>query len=206
MNHAILHLSLDGPLEALPWNVDFNARGIVMLKANSTREARSYFKAYPVLLVLVDLPQEETPEQAGMLTELAAQRDALAPPPLLGLYAGELTAARRAALANCGVDDLICREDPERFLVWHVEMLLLLNELRRFEQTRLDVTALAKSTRDQLHDLSQPLSAVQGRLQLMAARCAEGDPNQQTFQDLVRLILDVSRHVMEIQQLHRKYS
>jgi signal transduction histidine kinase len=109
-------------------------------------------------------------------------------------------------LAEAGIDGLLGANDPTRFLLYQLDLLRRLAELKRFEGSQSGVQDLAKRTRETLHDLSQPLSAVQGRLQLMAAKCSNDDPNQQYYADLVRQVFEITNHVVKIQQIQRDAS
>jgi signal transduction histidine kinase len=206
MTQAILHIGLDGPAAPLPWNYDFNGRGVVLLRPANSSESLAYFKAYSIILVLMDLPGVFSAMQLDLIRQLSAARPVEAPPPVIGIYPDDFNHQSRGELVAAGVDDLISRRDPERFLLWRLDLLLALSGLRHFEQTRLEIGELARSTREQLHDMSQPLSALQGRLQLLASKSGPEDPNAKYFQEMVGLILNVSKHVAEIQQLHRQYS
>jgi hypothetical protein len=63
---------------------------------------------------------------------------------------------------------------------------------------------LARATRPLLHNLCQPLSALQGRLQLLHAKCPADDPLKPTYESLVGLALEVSKILRQIQDLHRR--
>jgi hypothetical protein len=174
------------------------------MAVRSLAEAMQYSKVYHVLMILVDLGGGvETIAQ-----ELGKALDATggAKPPILGLTANRPAPEEMANLAQAGLVDIITADDPEPFFLWRLDLLRQLDDLRQYEKSRMDVGELAKQTRIHLHDMSQPLSAVQGRLQLMAAKCPPGDPNAKMYEDLVRLAFDITHQVMEIQQLHRQFS
>jgi len=205
MSHYLLYVSPEQRREELPWPVDLLSWGIVLLHARNVREAVHYCRAYKLIMVLLELPAAGQPAEEAVAA-IAAAAGADHPFPILGVAQAPFSDEERRRLALAGMVDMILRGDPEQFIRWRLETLTALSELRRFEQAHASVADLASRTRSQLHDLSQPLSAVQGRLQLLAARCPSSDPNSQTFQDLVRLIFDVTHQVMEIQQIHRQFS
>ncbi len=204
MSHYVLYVSQDesvGPA----WPLDLASRGVVVLTASNMRQAVAYCRAYPLMLALIEIGSYDEAWREG----LARIREAFAEnsrPRLVGVQSGELTDAERAALAENGLDGLVSRRDPERFVVDTIELLQRLEELGQFEQTRMDVGQLAKSTREQLHELTQPLSAIQGRLQLLAATCPPDDPNAKNLNDLVQLSFKVSNFLAQMQQFHRKFS
>jgi len=206
MNHYLLHVSLQGKPEPQPWQERLTERKVIVLRAASLREAVQYCRVYNLLMVLLEFEACSAAVQEAAATLAATAPDGGQPSPVLGLSGAALSEGQRNALAAAGLVDLLARDDPEPFMRWRIELLATLSELRHFEQSRMNVSTLATDTRAHLHDLSQPLSAVQGRLQLMAAQCPPDDPNAAMFQELVRLIFEVSRQVMAIHQLHRQFS
>src|SRR5690606_3164049 len=125
-------------------------------------------------------------------------------PPLFVVTLFEASAAQRSALAEAEVDFVVSASDPAPFLQFQMRTLLDAAELKLLQDQRLGIKDLAKRTRESLHALSQPLSAVQGRLQLMAAKCAQEDPNAKYLADLVKQVFEVTHQVMKIQQIHRE--
>jgi signal transduction histidine kinase len=205
MSQHLLHFIVQGDDRRLPWDVDLTKRRILQLKARSATDAQSLCSAYPMTMIVADLTSwsEEARDALAGLSFAEGHRR----PAVVGLLRFEATHEERREMGGAGLDALLHEQDSERAFLWPLEMLQLLGELSRFEQTRADVSQLANETRHKLHDLSQPLSAIQGRLQLMAAQAnRSNDPNAQCLQDLVRLIFEVSRQLMEIQRLHRVYS
>jgi signal transduction histidine kinase len=203
-SEQILHFMVPDGDRPLPWELGLSRRRIVLLKARSPREAAAMGRAYPLMMILADLTTwDESCRKT--LEELQNADEQRRRPPVVGLLRFDPTPEQRAELSAC-MDALVHESDPERALLWPIEMLKLIGELSQFEQSRLDVNQLAQQTRQMLHDLSQPLSALQGRLQLMAAKAAEDDPNAECLRDLVRLIFEVSRQVMELQRVHRVFT
>lgn len=206
MSHYILYVSPGrSNQESLSWQQDLTSRGIVLLRAGNLREAVCCCRAYHLMIVFLELDRrgESARESVETLMNASANGNH---PPVIGVSYGPLPEEEVQSLAMAGMVDIVLENDPDPFILWHLETLTALADLRHFEQARMDASELANQTRMHLHELSQPLSAVQGRLQLLAARCPSGDPNEKTYQDLVRLIFEVTHQVMEIQQLHRQFS
>lgn len=203
MNHHLLHLKLSQTNGQIPWPVDLTSLNIVVLEAKSPKEAQTYIRAYDLMTLLVELDSGDDEACACLrdLNQMLADKQSTCA--LVGLAAAPLTANQRQALAESGLSLLLTRDDPIQFLLWHIDMLRRLCELSQFEKTRMDVGSLASQTRKRLHDISQPLSALQGRLQLMASKCDQQDPNAAYLNEMVKLIFEVSRQLMEIQQMHR---
>lgn len=205
MNQYLLHVSPSLERKLPPWHSDLFKRSIVVLSVRSFAEALQYCKVYSVMMIMLEI-EDLDGELAQLSAALAEVDPQVARPPLVGIMAARPGAEDLTRLAEVGIVDLVTAEDPEPFILWRLELLHQLHELERFEKSRMDVGELARRTRIILHDMSQPLSAVQGRLQLIAAKCPAGDPNHQTYHDLVRLAFDVTHQLMEIQQLHRQFS
>jgi signal transduction histidine kinase len=201
----ILHYLVQSGERALPWKLDTAARRIVLLKARTLNEVATMARVYPIMVVIADLTRWDDDARravAGIETATKGKQR----PMVIGLLRFEPDREQRHELIAAGLDGAMNAEDPDRFLLWSIETLAHLSELSRFEQSRVDVKELALQTRQKLHDLSQPLSAIQGRLQLMAAKADPGDANTPALHEMVRLILEVSKQVMELQRLHRTYS
>lgn len=206
MSHYVLYVSLGrSDQESLSWQQDLTSRGIVLLRAGNLREAVCCCRAYHLMMIFLEL-DEMGESSVHESVETLVNASTGHRPPVVGVTRGSLPEEEVRALATAGMVDIMLQGDPDHFILWRLEILTALDDLRRFEQARMDVSELANKTRLHLHELSQPLSAVQGRLQLLAARCPTGDPNEKTYQDLVRLIFEVTHQVMEIQQLHRQFS
>lgn len=213
MNYYLLHVTADSERPMPAWQTNLFNRGIVVMPARTLQEALQYARVYNVLLILIDLVSDDWGlDRIREILDATAARAAEAPqpqpppPPIIGVTESRPDAETLDRMAQAGLADVIASEDPEAFILWKLDLLLQLSGLRHFEQSRMEIGELSRQTRIHLHDLSQPLSAIQGRLQLMAAKCPAGEPNAQMYQELVRLAFDVTGHLMEIQQLHRQFS
>lgn len=204
MSHYVLYVSQNeagGPA----WPLDLASRGVVVLTATNMAQAVPYCRAYPLMLLLVEIENYDDAWRAafarirGVIAEESHTR-------LIGVQHGELSDSERASLAENGIDGLVSIRDPECFVIDTIELLKRLAELSEFEQTRMDVGQLATKTREQLHELTQPLSAIQGRLQLLAAMCPPTDPNSKNLNELVQLSFKVSNFLSQMQQFNRKFS
>lgn len=204
MNHHLLHVSAQACRQTPPpWQANLFKLGMVVMPVRTLPEALQYSKVYNAMMIVLEIESPETmaPEIQAALAAVEGPR-----PPIMGLVATRPCPQTMARLAEAGVADLVAEDDPEAFILWRLDLLRRLSELARFEQSKMDVSELARRTRVILHDLSQPLSAVQGRLQLMAAKCPSSDPNAAVYNELVRLAFDVTHQLMQIQQLHRQFS
>lgn len=204
MSHYVLYVS-QNEASAPAWPLDLASRGVVALTATNMPQAVPYCRAYPLMLLLVEIENFDDAWREGFARIRAALAEG-GHTRLVGVQRGELSDSDRAALAENGLDGIFSCRDPERFVIDTIELLKRLAELSEFEQTRMDVGQLATKTREQLHELTQPLSAIQGRLQLLAAMCPPTDPNSKNLNELVQLSFKVSNFLSRMQQFHRKFS
>lgn len=204
-NSHLLHFLVGGEDRPLPWPMDLTSLHIVLLRARNAGEARALVRAYPMMMMIADVDRWDEQAQPA-IEEMRQISTNGSRPAMIAMLRFEPDRELRRTLERIGVDGVILHDDPERFIRWQIEMLAQLHALAAFEQARMDVSVLASQTRQKLHDLSQPLSAIQGRLQLMAAKADRDDPNSQCLHELVRLTFSVSHQVMEIQRIHRSYS
>jgi len=70
----------------------------------------------------------------------------------------------------------------------------------------MTVQRLANETRKKVHDLSQPLAALQGRLQILQSKTPAEDPQKEKIDLMVKLTFEIGRHLRELQEFHRQYS
>ncbi|HOE96690.1 MAG TPA: hypothetical protein PLS90_01185 [Candidatus Sumerlaeota bacterium] len=193
------------PAQALPWQEPLEQFPCSLLRTKTLHEAKTYCRAYPLVMALVRF-HERTPELVDAVRDLAAAIPEGKRLALIGLSDQPLAAADRAELCAAGLCDFLAAEDPPAIVLWRLEILSLLADLDQFAKARMDVGELAKKTRERLHDMSQPLTAVQGRLQLLAAKATPEDPNAEYYREMVRLMAAATRQIAEMQQLHRAFS
>lgn len=204
MSHYVLYVSQTDST-APAWPLDLSSRGVVTLNATSMQQAVPYCRAYPLMLLLIEIENYDDAWREGF-ARIREAMNGTGKTRLIGVQRGELSDSERAMLAENGLEGLVSARDPDCFVIELIELLKRLEELSQFEQTRIDVGQLAKNTREQLHELTQPLSAIQGRLQLLAAMCPPTDPNSKNLNELVQLSFKVSNFLSQMQQFHRKYS
>lgn len=161
MNQYLLYVSPCPERKLPPWHQHLFKRSIVVLAVRSLAEALQYCKVYSVMMVMLEIEDLER-ELETVRATLAEADPQAALPPLVGIMPTRPGVEEMTRLAEAGVVDLIAADDPEPFILWRLDLLHHLHELARFEKSRIDVNELARRTRVILHDMSQPLSAVQG--------------------------------------------
>lgn len=125
---------------------------------------------------------------------------------MIGLHNGPLQNGELAVLCEAGLCTVLDLSAPDSMVLWQLETIRNLHTYEMREESGMTVSELAKITRQQLHDISQPLSAVQGRLQLMMVKTTPDDPNYETYKLLVELIQRMGHQIGELHQTHRTHS
>jgi signal transduction histidine kinase len=125
--------------------------------------------------------------------------------PIIALLGGIEDIEGLDALAEAGVSGVHVRGMPEAFLLGALKAGRRLAEMEGIRAAKGDIRALADETRQAIHDLSQPLAALQGRLQVIGAKTPQGDPIREPVELMVKLVLEVSAKLRELQELQRKH-
>jgi signal transduction histidine kinase len=206
MSHHLAYLSSSpaAPGQFDPWEKSLAQSEFHVLHAQNVNQVVFYKKSYPLVGVIVDMRQDLN-ERMKLLRKVAA-----APPidsmPLFGALDDEPGEIETIKLAEAGLTGILTPHTPPSFLLHQLKLYQRLRELMLYEQTAMDVKKLALQTRSLIHEMSQPLSALQGRLQLLAARCADNDPKKVAYKDLVELVMEATKYLRELQDLHHKFS
>lgn len=206
MNRHILYVS-PRPHETDPpsaWHQNLIDENFAFLHVNNARQAKTYIENYSLVGILIEVDEspEESVETVRELTRLPGASGV----PFIGIIRESLAPGEKERLAEAGLCGLVADDTPPSFLHRQFKNSQELQHLRTLQEDGVDIRELAKQTRNLMHDLSQPLAALQGRLQLMQSK-AEGEKElQEALGRLVSLSMDVSKHLYELQELQRKYS
>ena len=189
---------------AFHWEQALIDADFVLLRAGALEQAIAIVKSHPLIAVLVDLdaPVDEVSRCIVQLCEVI-QRNTF---PLLGIAPGPVSEDDLTKWAQDGLTGLIGPATPFSFLLAHLERSQIVEELQIFKETAIGVRSLAAESRSLIHTLAQPLSALQGRLQLTLSQCPPGDPLRKPYENLVKLAIAVTKSLHELQELHRKFS
>ena len=206
MNRHIVHLTSgpQGSQDPPAWERALEDNDFIVMRVEDAGRALSYIASYALVGLLVDA--EGSAEGSLELIERLSAEDPAPSYPRIGIVCEEKSAEELEALADAGLHGFITRQTPAPFLLHTLRTTQSLQALKEFERTGADVHELARETRRLIHDLSQPLSALQGRLQLLAAKAEDDDPRKKTLHDMVGSILEATGCLRELQELHRRYS
>lgn len=206
MNRHLVYLtqSSSAAADATPWEKQLIEEGFIFLRAADSSQAIAYARTYPLAGVLLDA--ELIGGGAAELISRLAERSVAAAPPVIGVLPDEASNGDLAALAEAGFHHFVTPDTPPVFLAYLLKTCQALQDLKSFEQTGMDARSLATESRKLLHDLSQPLAVLQGRLQLMASKTDDSDPRKETFKTMMQMLGETTRYLRELQELQRKYS
>lgn len=204
MTRYVIHFtngSADG--EKAEWQKAVEDEGFVLLRTSDREQAIAYARSYEAIGYLIETDGAGD-TGASIASELS--NGAATSPPIIGIVNGATGAQELAKLAETGFRGYITSETPAAFLLHWLKSARSLVELKSLEQTGADVKSLANETRKLIHDLSQPLAVLQGRLQLMASKTTDDDPQKEKLKTMLTMITESTRYLRELQELHRKYS
>jgi signal transduction histidine kinase len=188
------------------WQRRLAELGFQVLRCRDEGRAVRFARMGDVAGVIVEAGmQSSSPETLCALVRRLRATPETASAPIIALFAGMEGLEHVADLTEAGISGVHLRGLPERFLVEPLKASRSLMELEGFRSTGMDVRTLANETRRLIHELSQPLAALQGRLQIMALKMPEGDPMREPIELMVKLVLEVSARLRDLQELQRKY-
>lgn len=204
MIRHLVYITADGESALNPaWEEALHDHKFQVFRVPGVKQAMTYAGQYALAGILVDCRARDDRFLSDVreLGEFAAEKRL----PLLGVVESSPSEDEEAGLAEAGLCGLIATRSPAEFLLHYLTTASALLSLLSFEAEQATARKLALESRQIMHDLSQPLSALQGRLQLFASKCDESDPMKETYRSLVLLVTGVSKSLRELQELHRRY-
>lgn len=189
------------------WQRRLGEHNYQVLRTTSADRLLHYARSHPAVGVIIEAGMKESsPESLASVVRQLREEPGTASVPIIAMFAGIEGLDRLAPLAEAGISGIYLRGMPERFLLHYFEASHALQQLQSYAATGMDVRKLAAETRQRIHDLSQPLAALQGRLQILHSKTPAEDPLKERVDLMVKLVMEVSAHLRELQELQRKYS
>jgi signal transduction histidine kinase len=175
---------------------------LTILSAQTEEQAIEWIRRTPPAAVLIEEGARRNgfDERIERLAAEARERGVA----LIGLTANPPEPDEAERWTQAGMLASITPRTPRDLVFNLLGACAAVDRLRRFQAEGADSSGLARATRPLLHNLCQPLSALQGRLQLLHAKCPADDPLKPTYESLVGLALEVSKILRQIQDLHRR--
>ncbi|MBI3735878.1 hypothetical protein HY256_05125 [Candidatus Sumerlaeota bacterium] len=202
MIQHILHVaSKEGGETPQEWEIALAKQGFQLLRAADITRAGFYLKSYPLVALLLDLDSDVPAfaERIQKLKSLPAKNDFA----LIGLASGQASEADSRMYAEAGLGFVFDPQAAPEFLVYILKLKQMVEETRAAAASGITVQSLAAETRKKLHDLSQPLAALQGKLQVLGLKAAEDDPLRKPLNDMAQLAMQVTDHLRQLHDLHR---
>lgn len=189
------------------WQRRLGEHGYNVWRTTDPDQLVLYAKTRPAVGVLLDASfGSRKPDSLALVIRRLRDEPSLAPAPLIAIFTGMEAFAHAAELADAGLTGIYLRGTPETLLLHYLGAGQALRSLRTLQDSGMTVGQLANETRQKIHDLSQPLAALQGRLQILQTRTAADNPQKEKIDLMVKLTLEVGTHLRELQEFHRQYS
>ena len=206
MNEHVVHFCESDPdAENRPaWEEALEKEGFVLLRAKTLNQAKYYAQAYKLVGLLMAI-NGDAQSKIKTVEELAG---AAGPCrfPIFGLASKSPPPKAQEQLAQAGLTALVDPKSPPEFLMHQLRAQRSLLDLKVLEESGMDLKSLAREARKILHDLSQPLTALQGQLQILEIKSDDGDPMKSTLRDMTGLAMQITDYLRQLHELHRKYS
>lgn len=210
MTPFVLHIarrSEDDP--AMAWERALTNSGIEIQRVPGAAPAAALLRSHEPLAILICMKDGEV-QTLRTLRDLRASCPKL--PPVLGICAGLPDPAVQVELVGCGMELFIHVGSPPEILLAQ----LALHRRARGRNGAADTgpgsngpaevidAELATRSRKLLHDLSQPLAAIQGRLEILGIKAPEDDPMKPVYARLVGMCVQAGEAVQSLREIHRR--
>jgi CheY-like chemotaxis protein len=188
------------------WQRRLGDHGYDVWRTTHPEQLSLYARSRSTVGVILDASMRErsAADIAGLVRTLR-QEAALVSTPIIALLSGAEGLAHADELAQAGATGIFVRGMPHTLLLHYLNAGRSIQSLRILEDSGMTVQKLAAETRKKIHDLSQPLAALQGRLQILQSKTTVDDPQKSKVDLMVKLTLEVGTHLRELQEFHRKY-
>jgi len=174
-----------------------------VLRSTTAKQTQFLMKDNPGAIgVVIDIEQLAE-RSANDIRELRLDENPDGPP-LIGLSAVQLSAQDQKILAWAGLNVLMLPGMPDEFLIYQLMVQEQLRESRMSHKFGEQRKGLAMEIRHQIHEISQPLTALQGRLDVQEVRTPDGDPMKSLYTELVDLVVQVTDKFVELQNFIRR--
>jgi signal transduction histidine kinase len=197
----VVFLQEDGDGSPIPgaWRKSLADLGFELLEAKSPRQVVYYAGNFSLAVILVEI--------GGPIFEIAPRiREILhscpAPIPVIAVCGDAIASEDQEALAKAGVRLLV---SPATRAEWLADLVKSMSGAAGMSAAG-DVAGMRTETRNILHDISQPLAAIQGRLEVLRAKAPPGDPNAATYAKLAELSSQAIELFNKLRELYRKGS
>lgn len=189
------------------WQRRLREEGFEVFRTTDPQQLKLYAKSRPAVGLLLDasMKRYSSDDLVGLIGQL---RDdpSTAELPIIAMFAGLEAFTQVTVLAEAGISGFYLRGMPEGLLLQYLHAGLAIQSLKTIDASGMTVKKLANETRQKIHDLSQPLAALQGRLQILQGKTSADDPQKDKIDLMVKLTFEIGTHLRDLQEFHRQYS
>ncbi len=188
------------------WKHRLEEQGYEVLRTSDAGQLLIFARAHSSVGIILEasMTQDSIEDLSGLVHRLRGEPATVAVP-IVAMFAGIEAFRQITELAEAGLTGFYLRGMPETMLLHYLNSGEAAKALNDLGQADMSVQKLATETRKKIHDLSQPLAALQGRLQILQSKTDQDDPQKDKIELMVKLIFEISGHLRELQEFHRQY-
>lgn len=189
------------------WQRRLREQGFEVLRTTDREQLALYARSHSAVGIILDasMNRNSSDELVGLVTRLRGE-PTTADLPIIAMFAGIEAFGHVSVLAEAGISGFYLRGMPETLLLQYLHSGLALQNMKSLDESGMTVQKLANETRQKIHDLSQPLAALQGRLQILQSKTAPDDPQKVKIDLMVKLTFEIGTHLRDLQEFHRQFS
>ncbi len=205
MGHTVLYYAETAETSD-GWQRRLGEHGYEVLRTTDAEQLLLFARAQSSVGIILEasMTQNSLEDLSGLIHRLRGEPSTAAVP-IVAMFAGIEAFRQIAELADAGITGFYLRGMPETMLLHYLNSGETVKALNNLGQADMSVQKLATETRKKIHDLSQPLAALQGRLQILQSKTDQDDPQKDKIDLMVKLIFEISGHLRELQEFHRQY-
>lgn len=211
MTPFVLHISESGETEpSPPWRDAVVAAGIEIQRVPGAAPAVALLRNHTPLAVLLCM-KEGAARSLEVLRELRASNLPL--PPVIGICTGLPDSEAQTRLVAEGMGLFLHAFSPPAILVGQLALHRSVGR-RNGSAAAGDGEAaggggpvdreVSIRARKLIHDLSQPLAAIQGRLEILGIKASADDPMKPVYTRLVGMCAQAAETVQSLREIHRR--
>lgn len=189
------------------WQRRLREEGFEVLRTTDPEQLTLYAKSRPAVGVILDAAMNRISSEdlVGLIGRLR-EEPSTSKLPIIAMFAGLEAFGQVTPLAEAGITGFYLRGMPEALLLHFLHSSMAMQSLAAMEETGMTVGKLANETRQKIHDISQPLAALQGRLQILQSKTPADNPQKDKIDLMVKLTFEIGTQLRDLQELHRNHS
>lgn len=188
------------------WQRRLNEQEYDVLRTTDPEQLMVYARTRPSVGIILDASlKRHTLDELSTLIHRLRDEPSTSEIPIVAMFAGFEAFRQVTELAEAGITGFYLRGMPENMLLHYLKSGESTPSRLHPDEAEMTVEKLATETRKKIHDLSQPLAALQGRLQILQSKISKEDAQKDKIDLMVKLSFEISGHLRELQEFHRQY-